>query len=314
MGQLRARASASFGAHVVAVCDSSREVAEMLAREFYGCRVFERQEDLDWQALDAVFVCTPPAARGPVEIEAARHRTALFVEKPIGLSAGALEPLRQALLKSDTLTAVGYMNRYRASVQEARAKLAVGTVLCAAGYWVNGVYNVPWWSDADLSGGSLNEQATHLVDLARFLIGDIESVQASAVMYPDKPDLIGTAVINLRCESGVLCSLLYSCRASHKAVSFQAFTEAGSMRLNGWDLDLLDGTGSSPLSQPTTDRYRIFHEETDIFLKAVSTDTPSLVLCDFNDAFRTQQVMDAIALAIHSGKTEMTTGYAEVAS
>lgn len=297
MGRLRAAASAQFGADVVLAFDASREAAEDLADSLPSCRVADRLEEIDSTELDAIFVCTPPAARGFVELEAARRGIALFVEKPIGLSASAVEPVRRMLLASSSLSAVGYMNRYRESVRMARVKLSGETILGAHGHWINGMYRVPWWTNRDISGGSLNEQATHLVDLTRFLIGEVESVQVSAVGCPDNPRLIGTAAIALRCEGNVPCSLMYSCRANYKSIGFQVFTDTGNVSLTGWNLDLQNSPGHASV-EPSTDRSRIFHAETEQFLTAVETGAPGSILCDFEDAFRTQLVMDAIGAAI----------------
>ena len=69
------------------------------------------------------------------------------------------------------------MNRYRESVLRVRSILADEAVLGGTCYWLAGVYNVPWWSDQEQSGGPLNEQAAHLIDLIRFLMGEIIEVQ-----------------------------------------------------------------------------------------------------------------------------------------
>ena len=51
--------------------------------------------------------------------------------------------------------------------------IRAAAVLGAAGNWVNASYAVPWWGRRELSGGPVNEQATHLVDLARHLVGEV---------------------------------------------------------------------------------------------------------------------------------------------
>ena len=302
MGRLRAAASAKLGADVVLAFDASREAAQDLADSFPSCRAADRLEEIDSTELDAIFVCTPPSARGPVELEAARRGIALFVEKPIGLSALAVEPVRKMLLATRSLSAVGYMNRYRESVRLARGKLSGEAILGAHGHWINGMYRVPWWTNRDISGGSLNEQATHLVDLTRFLLGEVVSVQVSAVACPDDSRLIGTAAIVLRCEGDVPCALIYSCRASYKSIGFQVFTDTGNVTLTGWNLELQNGSGYASLDA-STDRSQIFYAETEQFLTAVETGMPGPILCDFEDACRTQLVMDAIDGAISTHQT-----------
>ena len=44
------------------------------------------------------------------------------------------------------------------------------------GWWLDKVPPVPWWADRDLSGGPIVEQAVHVLDLARVLVGEVSEV------------------------------------------------------------------------------------------------------------------------------------------
>ena len=85
MGAQRARAAHRLGAELV-LSDGDEQRSRLLASEFPSASTTPPQQ-LDWAALDAVFVCTPAGARGPVEVAAAAAGVAVFVEKPIALSA-----------------------------------------------------------------------------------------------------------------------------------------------------------------------------------------------------------------------------------
>ena len=178
MGCVRADACASLGARIEFVFDVDHRSARNLAARHGGCRWLEKSDEIDWNRIDAVFVCTPPCTRGPVELQAIQHGVAVFVEKPIGVTAEQLVPVLDAVASTNVQTAVGYMNRCRASVQNLRKELRQETILGMLSYWACGAYHVPWWADDAQSGGPLNEQLTHVIDLARYLVGDIVSVQA----------------------------------------------------------------------------------------------------------------------------------------
>lgn len=309
MGLLRMEGALRHGASVVAAYDDNADTAAALAARAPGCRVLSDPGELDWDGLDAVFVCTPPVARGPVETRAAQEGRAVFVEKPVGLGASQLESFRRAAADGGVLTAVGYMNRYRESVRGAREALRGATVLGAAGNWVNASYAVPWWGQRELSGGPVNEQATHLVDLARYLVGEVRQVQAVVTEHPDRPGMAGSAAVTLQFDDGVLGSLLYSCRATVKEIGFRVFTVDGAVRLDGWDLARLDGNGAAGSAPaPAADRYQVFHDETAAFLTAVAGGPRDAVLCDLEDAVRTQHVVDAIHRAAASGRAEVVHG------
>jgi len=303
MGRARAQAAADFGATVRFVCDSDRETAASLSDAYSAsdCKAVALPTEVDWSVLDAIFICTPPAARGEVELMAIENGVPFLVEKPAGLSAAAVQDIEQALQERPTINAVGYMNRYRKSVQTVRQQIANTKILGMSADWLVGMYGVPWWADKSGSGGPVNEQATHLVDLARYLVGEIESVQATSVSIPNKPELIGTAAINLRFENGQLGSILYSCRASEKMIRFHVYMEDRDAVLTGWDFHL---AGDDSTIVEYANRNEIFSTEVNAFLRSVSASDSRAILCDFQEAMATQRVVDAIHRAVVSGSEE----------
>src|SRR6266540_6434252 len=131
MGRERGRAATSLGARVIAVCDTDSERVTELASGLRA-RALTEPSQMDWHSLDAVFVCTPPASRGPTELAAIRAGVPLFVEKPVAVCAEQSLPLLQAIRANPVLNAAGYMNRYRESVVRARRLLANATPLAVA--------------------------------------------------------------------------------------------------------------------------------------------------------------------------------------
>src|SRR5437764_65607 len=184
MGLQHARSASQLGHRIRVACDVDGARASAVASEHPGCEVVTDAATIDWDEVDAGFVCTPPFARGPVELFAAQAGVPLFLEKPIGLSATQCLSALTAFRLTGTITSVGYMNRYRASIRRARSLLEGETVLGFAAHWVCAAYRVPWWGDPALSGGQLNEQCTHLIDLARHLIGEVSEIHAFAQPNP----------------------------------------------------------------------------------------------------------------------------------
>lgn len=86
MAQAHIRALSTLeDAEIVGVYDvdltRAREVADAI-----NATAFERAEHvIDPSRVDAVFVCSPPFARGDIEEIAARNGIHIFVEKPLGL-------------------------------------------------------------------------------------------------------------------------------------------------------------------------------------------------------------------------------------
>jgi len=283
MGRERARCARALNARVQFVFDVDGARARELAAE-HDAAVVEHPDQFFTAAIDAVFVCTAPGHRGQIEMSCMDHWTPFMVEKPLGTSAAQCARLMDRLRVEPLLTAVGYMNRYRSTVQFARAIVRQANVIGAAAHWVCGRYRVPWWQEERLSGGPHNEQATHLFDLSRFLLGEVAQVEGITA----SPSRVSCT---LRFESGAVGTTLYSCDARNKDIGFRIFTEEGTLLLSGWDFRVVENsiTNMLPEYQPED----VFLLETRAFLEAVSTGNRNLVQCDFADAFRTQQLMDA---------------------
>jgi predicted dehydrogenase len=294
MGSVRAAACRSLGARIVAVFDPDLNAAAAVAGDSPGSTCLRALEDVDWAAVDAAIVSTPPSARIPVVTAALRAGVPTLMEKPVGPNAAAVEAIAGALRERPVLTAVGYMNRYRGSVQRLCVELDEKRVFAVACRWVASAYPRPWWSDADGSGGPLNDYATHLVDLFRYLVGEIDEVCALA---PD--DEVGqatSAAVSLHFARGACGSLLYSSLGNAKDISLDIFFRGGSSHLEGWDF-------RTP-GEPMGDAEDIFTRETAIFLQAASGSREVAPLSDFEDALKTQRVVDAIGRAVKTGQPQ----------
>jgi myo-inositol 2-dehydrogenase/D-chiro-inositol 1-dehydrogenase len=293
MGRERLRAARAWGAEIAGVYDADPDRANAA-----GAPLLTGPDDVLRSACDAVFVCTPPSERESYALAAIQSGAALFVEKPIGPSAAAVQAITDALEVSPVLTGVGYMNRYRASVQLAARVLANRQVIGAAGFWVCGSYRVPWWLDSAASGGPHNEQATHLYDLCRLLLGEVQKV--TACFHQPAAGAPLAAATALRFRSGATGTVFYSCQAAAKDIGLRVFTPDGSLFLSGWDLRLAENTIDGALAAEAGPED-IFLVETSAFLDAVATGDPSSIRCDWADALRTQALVDAAATTSVTG-------------
>jgi len=293
MGRERAKAASVLGVDAILLFDEDHSRAQSLAAECARASPVTDLATLLDGKPDAIFICTPPFCRGPLENLAIDLGIPLFVEKPIGVSAHQVHTLLAKLRKREVLNAVGYMNRYRNSVAHARAILQTRNIIGIAAHWVGKKYGVPWWTIREQSGGPFNEQATHMMDLFRYLSGVRETLHAAARV----PKGIETTVVAmLRLTGGGLGTFLYSCEAKDKDILISIETTDGVLDLRGWDLELTRNTidGSYPKPEST----RIFEKETHAFLQAVATGDRTLILSDFAEAYETQIAMDSVTRII----------------
>lgn len=292
MGAERAARAVALGAVVQGCADSDAARARALASKVGAQAVVADPAMLPWDSLDAVFVCTPPSVRKDVVQLALRAGVATMVEKPIGLSAEEGGDLADAVARAGVVNAVGYMNRYRESVRLARSLAQRHEVIAVMCHWASKPYSVPWWSLTGQSGGPINEQATHVVDLCRFVGGEINEVKALTSGMRGAADAGTTRVAAaLRFESGAVGTLAYTCDAPDKFIAFEMVTSAGAVRLEGWDFAMVSNSIEGASRPGSGDAFEM---ETSAFLTATKMKDQSLIACSFEDAVRTQAVVDSL--------------------
>jgi predicted dehydrogenase len=200
------------GVAVAGIADPLAGRAERLAGRA-GATAYARWEDLlDRERLDALYVCVPPHAHGAVEEAAVERGLPLFVEKPLAADLATAERLAVRIEGAGLPAAVGYHWRYLDTLEQARELLARSPARMVLGAWLDRAPRVDWWARRERSGGQTVEQATHLFDVARVLVGEAVAGWATATRSAEGPgdiDDVGTA--SLRFASGAVGSFSSSC-------------------------------------------------------------------------------------------------------
>lgn len=164
---------------VVAVVDPLWASAERLARTCGAKPFLNIDEALDAADADAVYVCVPPFAHGKPERSVLARRLALFVEKPLAIGLDVAEEVAELVADAGVVTATGYHWRCLDEVAKAKRMLETSPAVLASGYWLDKRPPVAWWGHTDRSGGQVVEQLTHVLDLARVLLGEVDEVYAA---------------------------------------------------------------------------------------------------------------------------------------
>ena len=192
------------GVDVVAIADLVRERAEEAAAGC-GARAYEDGlELLATEELDAVWLCIPPFAHGPLEAAALDRDLPFFVEKPLAVDLETASTIAESVRRRGLLTAVGYHWRHLGLVDRAAALLRDAPAQLVTGFWLSSTPPWPWWSRRDRSGGQLLEQATHVFDLARLLAGEVEAVDAVEVAAGAQGEVPVASSATLRFASGAI--------------------------------------------------------------------------------------------------------------
>nr|WP_204332000.1 Gfo/Idh/MocA family oxidoreductase [Geodermatophilus sabuli] len=201
-------ALSGFGdVEVVAVADPVRERAEVAAARVGARAHADGLALLDAEELDAVWLCVPPFAHGPLETAAVARGLPFFVEKPLALDLDTAREVARQVEDRGLTTAVGYHWRQLDVVRRAARLVPAGAARLVTGSWLDKTPGVPWWPRRDGSGGQVVEQTTHVFDLARLLAGEVVSVAAAERPAADDGDVSTAAVAVLTFASGAVGSI-----------------------------------------------------------------------------------------------------------
>jgi predicted dehydrogenase/glycosyltransferase involved in cell wall biosynthesis len=287
---------------VVAVVDVDQARAVEAASRSGGRAFRDAAAMLEEVALDALFICIPPFAHGEPERLAIAHGLPFFVEKPIALDLAAAETIAAAVADSGLVTAAGYHWRYLDTVDEIKGLLAVTPARLMSGYWLDATPPPRWWWRQDSSGGQMVEQTTHLIDLARYLSGDVVRVygQAGHIKRPDYPglDVSTTSTATLTFASGAIANFASTCllQWNHR-VGLHLFGEGLAIELTDHDVMIDVGRGR-PVRGNRGDP--VWQQDRD-FIDAVQG-KPNRIRCPYGEALATLRLALAIERSAREGR------------
>lgn len=177
------------GFQVVAHLSRREDTAARAAQRFGGQACTEVEAFLA-QRPDCVLVTLPPSQHGALEQALVAARLPFLVEKPLGLDAEVPAKIFRHIEERRLVAAVGYNWRALDTLDRVRELLAERAVEMVIGRFHIGTPVTSWWRFKAQSGGQMLEQACHLVDLARHLVGEGEVLGAAGSFgrLPDAPD------------------------------------------------------------------------------------------------------------------------------
>jgi myo-inositol 2-dehydrogenase/D-chiro-inositol 1-dehydrogenase len=293
MGKIRAQTAKNFGHQVAVVLDTDNQRLAEIKEQFPAAKTCTTLEDFAVNSIDAIFICSPPCFHIAHIAFAIEHNLPFLIEKPLSVNAEGLLGLQNKIKDLGLINAVGYMNRYRPTIQHLKG----GSFLGISSYWINKMYQVPWWGNVQESGGPLNEQATHLLDLNRYLMGEVKEVYATS--SDNSLNFATTISIALKFESGAVGNILYSCDAATKNIGLDLYTSENKINLSGWDFNLIEPANTV---LPILSAQEVFDLEAGNFFNAVIENDRSLILSDITDAIKTQCLVDAVNLSLKTNK------------
>ena len=186
-----------FRLELAAVASPSEE-SRRLARQEGGFSFVtsDWREVVDNPAIDAVTVSTPNPLHREMLVAAIERGKHIYADKPLTVTADEAEEVVRALAGRDLTHQMIFHNRFFPSAMRARELIDEGRIGEIIGF--RGVYlhsgsihpekPMGWKQRGAAGGGVLLDLGSHLVDMARWLMGDFEAVWGvSRVLYPERP-------------------------------------------------------------------------------------------------------------------------------
>jgi len=239
IGQKRAKAIRP--ARLVACADVCLERAQALARTSPGATATS-----DWRAVlkladvDVVIVATTNDALAEVSRAALEAGRQVLVEKPAARNTHELEAVIEASRRTGRLVRVGFNHRYHPALLKARELYkagALGEMMFVRGRYGHGGrtgYDHEWRANPALSGGGeLMDQGVHLIDLARWFLGDFSEVTGFAHTFFWQMPVDDNGFMLLKTSRQQAAFLHVSCTEWKNLFSFEVYGRSAKLHIEG---------------------------------------------------------------------------------
>lgn len=172
--------------NLVVVADITEDLAQKGARDFgFQKWVVGWEEVIADDTVDVVDITTPNNLHKEIALAAAKARKHIYCEKPLALTAADAKEMCEAAERVGVKTMVGFnyiKNPAALLAKEMIAAGELGEIFHFRGYFHQDILadpNAPfsWRFDRRIAGsGALGDLGAHVIEFARFLVGDFDRV------------------------------------------------------------------------------------------------------------------------------------------
>jgi predicted dehydrogenase len=296
---------------IVGTCDVEASRAADTAKEFGGKGFESLDRMLDETKPDALLICTPPFARLDPVRAACDRKIPFFCEKPPAFSLEDAQKVKAIVDASKVIHSVGFMYRHRETTDRAIELLKGQTLIAMRSTYVCGAIlnpNFPaWFKLQEKSGGPMLDQAIHIMDLVRYVLGDIKSIYAlgsnRATTRSSEVTVNDTLNVAMEFNSGLGGTHNHSWAVSKNVQTVEFYCRDARLTLDLRDNSLCgDIRGMNVEYRPGDDCYVT---ELKRFLQAVRTGDNAPIRSTYADAVKTLAVCVAANQSTQTGKAEL---------
>ncbi|MBE6633565.1 MAG: Gfo/Idh/MocA family oxidoreductase [Ruminococcaceae bacterium] len=243
-----------FEATTVGVCTTTAEGAARIANEFHIPLATESEDELIYAPdIDVIDICTPNICHYETLKKALMAGKHVLCEKPITVTAEQAREIAELEASAGSVCGMVFNNRWLAPVMRAKQLVEEGRIGRVLHFHASYLHNscidpnrrVGWKQDKTVCGGGvLFDLGSHVIDLIRFLCGDLQAVSGhSQIAYPTHLDARGNEWVTNADEAFYLHALLQNqahgtievskiSLGTNDDLSFEIYGERGSLKFS----------------------------------------------------------------------------------
>jgi predicted dehydrogenase len=236
----RKRAEAISDAVITVCCDLNWERARSLAERYNAHATIDWREAVSLDDVDVVFVATTHDMLPRVAEHAVAAGKHTLIEKPGARTAAELEPVKAAAARTGALVRIGFNHRCHRAFRKARELFdegALGDLMFLRARYGHGGrlgYEKEWRANPEISGGGEGiDQGMHLIDLARWFLGEFIHVQGFAATYYWNMPVEDNSFFLLRTANNQTAFLHASCTEWKNTFSFEIYGKLAKLEISG---------------------------------------------------------------------------------
>lgn len=327
------------GAQITAICGRNHERMDELAKKYEVPQTFtDYREMIERGGLQAIVVLAPDDLHYPIVMDALDARIHVLCEKPLALTAGQAKAMYEKAEAVGVKHMTFFTYRWFPPFMYLRDLITQGyigrcfhcNIRYFSGYARDARYR--WRFDRRRANGNLGDFGSHMVDLARWYLGDIARVSAHLTTSVERDGLEGrpldpandSAVLVVEFRNGTQ-GVIHTSAVAYTGASFQDFQrqevtlhgDAGvlsaSVTFGGAEIRGMrsDEAQMKPLPIPDELWGEVNPESpldvlvkhptgARLFIDAILDDRP--LSPNFFDGFKVQEVIDAAIASDQQGK------------
>ena len=310
-GTLLSETAEQVGANIVAIHDRKLVKARKLALLRKATLATDNLDEFFNVKMDGLLVCTVPKIRTELIKRACKNNIHLLIEKPPAYNLVEGKECLSAIEKAGVITSVGFQLRYEPRYERLKQlieghKIHLVRTVCTVDYYLN--FRMPdWFLKNDASGGPIAEQASHLLDIARFVLGNPKATKATSFgirnMATDRTEFNAENSIQIiyELDNGVIG--VHTNHCGHETSTFDLELIGPRLRLvaNATEKTIHGMINGKKINENVPYTTQLGLNKVTAWLKAIKTGERNYLQSDYLESLNTQSLIEA---AIKSRATQ----------